>query len=173
MYGTAIVLALNHQRVRFYCCICALIWRCYWHSMQYGVIISPSSCVPQIHYNARWWFCVDLHLSNGWRIGPEQTNRPYVCIAACACAWAWTCQWFPMQYEVVISLNHVISKYTTMAITTLRWSLCVKCMERVSCWRLALNDQRVRLYWYVHIRNCFLGMLELNGVIDDWCGMRS
>ena len=29
MYGTVIGLALNQQRVRFYCCVCALIWRCY------------------------------------------------------------------------------------------------------------------------------------------------
>ena len=51
MYGTVIGLALNQQRVRFYCCVCALIWRCYSHWMQYGVVISLSSCVDQIHYN--------------------------------------------------------------------------------------------------------------------------
>ena len=46
-------------------------------------------------------------------------------------------------------------------------SLLVECMERVSCLRLALNEQRVRLYYCVCIRNCFLGMLEFDGVIGD------
>ena len=104
MYGTVIWLALNHQRVRFYCCVCALIWRCYWHSTQYGHVSSPSSCMccPNT-LQWRWWFCVDLRFSNGWRIGPEQTDRAFVLIAACVCAWTWTRQWFSMQYELLIS----------------------------------------------------------------------
>ena len=80
VYGTAIMLALNQQRVR---CVCTLIWRCYWHSMQYGVVISPSSCVVQIHYNARWWFCVDLWSSNEWVAYWLWTNKQLVRLYCC------------------------------------------------------------------------------------------
>ena len=35
MYGTVIGSTLNQQHVRLYFCVC-VIWRCYWHSVQYG-----------------------------------------------------------------------------------------------------------------------------------------
>ena len=32
----------------------------------------------------RWWFCVDLRSSNGWRIGPERADRTFVLLPVCA-----------------------------------------------------------------------------------------
>ena len=42
-YGTGVVLSLDGQAVRLHCCVCARMRRCYWCSMQYVVVISPSS----------------------------------------------------------------------------------------------------------------------------------
>ena len=52
MHETVIGLAkTNSAYVCIAVCVCALIWRCYRHPIQYGMVSSPSSCVVQIHYN--------------------------------------------------------------------------------------------------------------------------
>ena len=81
MYDTVIGLALNQQRVRFYCCVCALIWRCYWHWMQYGILISPSSCVVQIHYNGDGDSAlIFVRRTGGVLALNEQAVRLYCCL---------------------------------------------------------------------------------------------
>ena len=42
-YETDVVLSLDGQAVRLHCCVCARMRSCYWCSMQYVVVISPSS----------------------------------------------------------------------------------------------------------------------------------
>ena len=105
------------------------------------------------------------------------TNRPYVCMYCCVrvrlnsnasvvCNAVWG-----RNFTLIMAV--MSTWYTTMAMTTLRWSLFVECMKLVPCWRLALNKQAVRLYYCACIRNVWLGMLEFDGVIGDWCSMRS
>ena len=121
----------------------------------------------------RGWFCIYLRLSNGWCIGPKQTGRTFVLLPACVLELEGV-SGFQCSMSLLFYLSHVMSKYTTMAMTTLCWSLLVECMERVSCWRLALHEQRVRLYYCVCALGIFsLNVLDFNGVIGDWCSRRS
>ena len=59
---------------------------------------------------------------NWWRIGTEQTDRTFVLIAACVCAWTRTRKWFSMQYELLISPYSWPWCPNTLQ---WRWRLCV------------------------------------------------
>ena len=85
MYGTGVVLALDDQHVRLYCCVCVLELGAVAgdrHNM-HEVVISPSHTLQW-----RWWLYIDLRPSNVWnrcRVGSGGTVctfRSYI-----ACIW--------------------------------------------------------------------------------------
>ena len=100
-----IVLALDKQYVRLYCCGCAWTWRCYWCSINelWGRILTLLiRCLNTLPLQWRWqltlrWpsfveWCMELVLR--WSL----TNRLYVYILLKFDA----CCWRSMQYEVVM-----------------------------------------------------------------------
>ena len=163
MYGTvAASSALNEQRVRLYCCVCAWIWRCYWCSMQYEfVIVRACDILPSKHttmamMNLRWPVeCMQ------WVSCWPETNSMYVCITVWLCAWTWRRYW-RTQYEVLVSPSWCVVQIYTLQ---LRWRrLCVdlhslfECMERVS------------IRAYVCISVCARA-LEFEAIIGVRCSM--
>ena len=133
MCGTVIGLALNQQRVRFYyCCVCALIWRCYWHSMQYGVVIAPSLCVVQIHYNGDGDSAlIFVRRTGGVLALNQQAVRLYCCLRV------------RLNLNVSVVFNAVWGRNFTLIMwcpNTLqwRWRLCVDL-----CWLNVWNVCRV------------------------------
>ena len=158
---------MNSAYVVLLCvCVCACIRLCYQWLLHYEVAILPSCAILLSDGNggsSSTFVC--------WIYGPTgvvlAVTQQLVCFHCCVWAWTWTRQWFSMQY--VWGRNFTFdmwcSKCTTMAMTTLRWSLFFECMERV----LALNEQRVRFCTSKFV----VGVLEFDGIIVDWCSLRS
>ena len=103
--GVGVVLALDEQRVRLYCCTCARIWWYYWCSTRFVDLISPSWCAVKMQYNngndgSALMIC-------------EQIIVRLACTAACAHKFDGAISWRLVQYEVAISPSCAIllSKY--------------------------------------------------------------
>ena len=82
-----------------------------------GVVSSPSSCVAQIHYNGAGDSVLIFVYRTG--IDPEQTGRTFVLLPACTLELE-RVSGFQCSMGLLFYLSHAISKYTTMAMTTLR-----------------------------------------------------
>ena len=116
------------------------------------VVILPSSCAVQTHYNdddgSALIFVGWMYAWNGcW----PWSNSAYVCIAACVLEFDGVTGVQLMQYEVVISPSCAIEIHSIMVMTALRWSSILECiMGPVSCWPWT-NSAYVYIAWIWHV----------------------
>ena len=77
-----VVLALDEQCVRLYCCVLEFEASCYWCSMQQEVVMSLS-CAVQIHYNGDdACALIFVECMERCRVGPERTASMFVLVCA-------------------------------------------------------------------------------------------
>ena len=77
-----VVFTLDEQQVRFYRYWCVLEFEasCYWCSMQYEVVMSPS-CAVQIHYNGDDGCAfIFVEFTERSRVGLGQAGRTFVLV---------------------------------------------------------------------------------------------
>ena len=143
MYGTGFVSTMDEQRVRLYCYVWAWMNLDVWVMFDavWGRNIShPHAlfCCPNT-LQWRWLFCcVDLRLLNVWNgccVGAGRTARTYVLLRVCVIAFEGVIDVRCSMRSFYCHPHHVLFKYTTMAMTTLRWFSFIECMEqRMWCW---------------------------------------